>query len=218
MDIQIEINGEIVDVQDLQTQMGSPTAQALRRLVEQVEQHVSPTCDIHHQAPLMTIVVTDRQRMGVRISGCCEAFVGSIHKELKAIFEAANRLATSTTSGMLMNLVVGVRGTDKVFAFEVARFNRLVIGRIDPVTGHRPDIDLSSYGAYENGVSRRHASILKMKHGIYLMDEGSPNGTFLNDRRLPPNEPHALTYGDHIRIGRLVLEVTLDYPQRVASS
>ena len=111
-----------------------------------------------------------------------------------------------------MTLVIGIRGTEKSFTFDVARISRLIIGRRDPGTGQRPDIDLSEYGAYDNGVSRRHATIMLGNRGLLLVDEGSPNGTFLNEERLVPTRPSALKFGDRIRIGRLVLEISGDAP------
>ena len=62
-------------------------------------------------------------------------------------------------------------------------------------------------------MSRRHASIIRWYQGLYLMDEGSPNGTHLNEHRLLPQLPYMLRFGDKIRIGRLVLEICLSYPQ-----
>ena len=52
-------------------------------------------------------------------------------------------------------------------------------------------------------VSRRHALIRK-HHGNYLLsDLGSEAGTFINDKRLPPNFEFTLSSGTDIRIGTL---------------
>jgi two-component system cell cycle response regulator len=48
--------------------------------------------------------------------------------------------------------------------------------------------------------------VLSEGDGHVVRDEGSTNGTFVNDQRL--SEPHALTDGDQIRIGRTVIKYT----------
>ena len=49
-------------------------------------------------------------------------------------------------------------------------------------------------------LSRRHATVALTAEGVSLMDLGSTNGTWLNDRRI--SGPEYLTDGDVIRIGR----------------
>jgi diguanylate cyclase (GGDEF)-like protein len=55
-------------------------------------------------------------------------------------------------------------------------------------------------------VSRHHATVLNTEQGHFLRDEGSTNGTFLNDRRV--SELERLSDGDQIRIGRTVIKYT----------
>jgi two-component system cell cycle response regulator len=55
-------------------------------------------------------------------------------------------------------------------------------------------------------VSRHHATVLNTEQGHFLRDEGSTNGTFLNDRRVA--ELERLSDGDQIRIGRTVIKYT----------
>jgi diguanylate cyclase (GGDEF)-like protein len=55
-------------------------------------------------------------------------------------------------------------------------------------------------------VSRHHATVLSEGEGHIVRDEGSTNGTFVNDQRL--SAPHALSDGDQIRIGRTVIKYT----------
>ena len=83
------------------------------------------------------------------------------------------------------------------------------IGRLDPATATFPDIDLTTDGALEKGVSRRHAKITRKGTDLFLEDLGSVNGTLLNGKRLTPYLPHALSDRDEIRIGRLLMRVHL---------
>jgi hypothetical protein len=45
-------------------------------------------------------------------------------------------------------------------------------------------------------ISRIHAHIYKRENGLYLKDEGSTNGTFVNSVRLSENEEKKLNRGD----------------------
>jgi hypothetical protein len=107
-----------------------------------------------------------------------------------------------------MNLVLGVRGSNDELVFDAQKITELVIGRKDPATGDTPAVDLEPFGAIEQGVSRRHAEIIRKDSGsLQIVDRGSPNGTFLNGQRLIANQPRILRDGDELRLGRLVLLV-----------
>lgn len=59
-------------------------------------------------------------------------------------------------------------------------------------------------------VSNRHAIIKKQGGEFLVFDEGSKNGTFVNQGQLPPNEGRALKKGDCISIGEISLEFHWD--------
>ena len=81
------------------------------------------------------------------------------------------------------------------------------IGRLDPASASFPDIDLTSDGGLEKGVSRRHAKITRRGSEVFIEDLGSINGTFLNRKKLTPYLPQALKSGDELQLGRLILQV-----------
>ena len=59
-------------------------------------------------------------------------------------------------------------------------------------------------------VSRYHALIeYHSKHGLYLTDLGSSNGTWVNQHRLMPHEKRILGDGDLIQLGKLQMEFFL---------
>jgi len=68
--------------------------------------------------------------------------------------------------------------------------NRVLVGRsqLDVVL---PDVS----------ISRRHARIEKIGNQFYISDLGSINGTWVDDKRLPPNSPLPLTPEQSIRLG-----------------
>lgn len=107
-----------------------------------------------------------------------------------------------------MNLIISVEKQPRVMTFDAENIEELFIGRIDPDTGERPEIDLSDYGALDKGVSRRHASIIRKDGSLQIVDKDSPNGTFLNGQKLVANQPRVLRDGDDIRLGHLVIRIT----------
>ncbi len=70
-----------------------------------------------------------------------------------------------------------------------------------------PDIDLGSYNAYEQGVSRIHAELQLKSDGIFIMDLDSANFTMVNGKRLDPQQPHPIRHGDIIELGGLRLQL-----------
>jgi hypothetical protein len=83
----------------------------------------------------------------------------------------------------------------------------LLLGRKDQARSIFPDVDLGSHGGYDSGVSRKHARISLNKGTCMIEDLGSANGTFINSRRVPPHEPTALSHGDELRLGTLLMRV-----------
>jgi hypothetical protein len=81
------------------------------------------------------------------------------------------------------------------------------IGRLDPASASFPDIDLTSDGGLEKGVSRRHAKITRRGNEVFIEDLGSINGTFLNRKKLTPYLPQVLKSGDELQLGKLILRV-----------
>ncbi len=84
----------------------------------------------------------------------------------------------------------------------------LLLGRTRAEEGHRPDFDMSFYDP-DGYVSRRHAHIIRAKNGYFIVDLGSSNGTYVNDRLLPPQRPRLLRNGDQITIGEVVIQFLL---------
>ena len=73
-----------------------------------------------------------------------------------------------------------------------------------------PDVDLSSYNAYANGVSRLHAAIKLVNNRIIVVDLGSSNGTYLNGVRLSPYVETPVSHGDLIYLGKLKIQVLIE--------
>ncbi len=80
-----------------------------------------------------------------------------------------------------------------------------ILGRSDNGSSYIPDIDLAAHDALKHGISRRHAAIVRLRDGIYIVDLGSVNGTFLDDQRLQADKPYPLQSDIIIRLGSLNL-------------
>lgn len=78
-----------------------------------------------------------------------------------------------------------------------------VLGRADPMSAFRPDIDFAPLGAVRHGVSRRHALIRPDENTLYLIDQNSTNGTWVNGQRLLSGRDFPLSDGDVLELGAL---------------
>jgi CRP-like cAMP-binding protein len=86
------------------------------------------------------------------------------------------------------------------------------IGRVDPVTGIQPDVDLTSVDT-RRSVSRRHACIRRDEESggfVVIEDVGTMNGTFVNDMRLTTGREHPIQHGDRVKFGMVECRFELD--------
>jgi hypothetical protein len=87
--------------------------------------------------------------------------------------------------------------------------SEFTVGRVTDSQAIMPDIDLTPYQAYSSGVSRLHIVILREGTHVQIMDLGSANGTYLNGKRMKPNNKTALKHGDLISLGKLKIQILL---------
>ncbi|HEU5179588.1 MAG TPA: cyclic nucleotide-binding domain-containing protein [Candidatus Polarisedimenticolia bacterium] len=116
---------------------------------------------------------------------------------------------TAPVRGRVAPLPEGVLGTlvlgegEQVFPI---RADVCLIGRYDPVTGTRPEIDLTAYDT-NRSVSRRHAKLVARGNDWFLSEEvGALNGTFLNGKRLTPGKSEPVRSGDTLALGMVLLK------------
>lgn len=91
----------------------------------------------------------------------------------------------------------------------VAEKLEFTMGRVSDNQPIMPDLDFSSFKAYDNGVSRLHAVIRHNNGKVIIMDLGSSNGTYVNGTRLMPNVEQPLRHGDIVALGKLKMQVVL---------
>ena len=90
---------------------------------------------------------------------------------------------------------------------DIPEKDEVMIGREDPISEVFPDVDLTSLGGMEKGVSRKHAVIHHAGADYTVEDMGSTNGTFVNKKRIQPHAPETIKSGDEVRFGKLSLSV-----------
>ncbi|MDJ0842057.1 MAG: cyclic nucleotide-binding domain-containing protein [Acidobacteriota bacterium] len=85
--------------------------------------------------------------------------------------------------------------------------DRNLIGRFDPVTGIKPEVDLT-YEDDTRSVSRRHAIIFRKDNEFFIQEEiGVLNGTFVNGTRAgSSNEQMQIKDQDMVNIGMLAFK------------
>ena len=119
--------------------------------------------------------------------------------------DATKASAAAGEAGRALTLSFLMVGLNRRIEFPLSK--ELNIGRLDAASATFPDLDLTSYGGFEQGIYLRHAKITRRGEEILIEDLGSVNGTFLNGKRLTPYLQHPLTSGDEIRLGKLVVRV-----------
>jgi pSer/pThr/pTyr-binding forkhead associated (FHA) protein len=80
------------------------------------------------------------------------------------------------------------------------------LGRSAEGQASAPDVDLSPYDAYKQGVSRLHATIKVSPAYVFISDLGSSNGTRVNGQKITPNIEFPLNHGDLIALGKLKIQ------------
>lgn len=121
-----------------------------------------------------------------------------ITDEPKGIFDPRARLIEVTTG----------------LAFPLAEDGETSVGRIDPVTGIHPNVDLTPVDG-KRSISRRHARIRRESDGTFsvIEDVGTMNGTFVKGVRLTAGKPHAVEAGDTVIFGTIQCRFEIDPTQ-----
>ncbi|HSN55906.1 MAG TPA: cyclic nucleotide-binding domain-containing protein [Candidatus Sulfomarinibacteraceae bacterium] len=99
-------------------------------------------------------------------------------------------------------------------AFPLAKEGETTVGRIDPVTGIHPDVDLTPVDG-KRSISRRHARLRREADGTFTVveDVGTMNGTFVNGTRVSAGKPHPVEPGDTVMFGTIQCRFEIDPSQ-----
>jgi pSer/pThr/pTyr-binding forkhead associated (FHA) protein len=89
--------------------------------------------------------------------------------------------------------------------------DEFTIGRFVQGQVITPDVDLTRYDAFDNGISRLHATIRidEENNKVYVIDLASANGSSVNGFDIPPNSEVPLNHGDILTLGKISFQVIL---------
>lgn len=89
--------------------------------------------------------------------------------------------------------------------------HEFTIGRFVEGQVITPDVDLNPFDAFDNGISRLHATIRYDPQGeqYFVVDLGSANGTMVNGYEIPANSEVPLKHGDEVKFGKLKFTVLI---------
>jgi len=104
-----------------------------------------------------------------------------------------------------MSLVFEIVGSSGVLTLDIKQ--DVIIGRSDTTDNFSAGLDLTQYGAYQLGLSRKHARIRRNGTQLELEDTGSRNGTFVNEQQLDPHVPYVVRDGDMARFGNMKVQL-----------
>jgi hypothetical protein len=110
---------------------------------------------------------------------------------------------SSTGNSIMLKLVVSNQ------SIPLAGQKEFTLGRMTEGQPILPDIDLSPYEGYAEGVSRLHAAIRVTDRGVMVVDLGSSNGTRINGQKIVPNVNYPLKDGDMLALGRIKLQISI---------
>lgn len=100
--------------------------------------------------------------------------------------------------------VVVAGHTDRPFTVKLSRPMTFGRGSYASPTTH---VDLSRFNAKEKGVSRMHVRLLREDGAFQLQDMDSMNGTYVDGKRLNPNQTVTLSSGQEVRLGQLAMTI-----------
>jgi len=97
--------------------------------------------------------------------------------------------------------------------FPLADQRETTVGRLDPVTGIHPEVDLTPIDV-KRSTSRRHARLRREDDGSYsvIEDVGTMNGTFVNGVRLTAGRAFPIRPGDTVTFGTIQCRFEIDGP------
>lgn len=114
-------------------------------------------------------------------------------------------------SADVLNTTISLHLVDCGQMLHLVGRNEFTFGRVTEGQPILPDIDLSPYEAYAQGVSRLHASIKVAGTRVTIMDLGSSNGTRVNGQKIIPHVDYPLSHGDIISLGKLKFQILLNH-------
>lgn len=87
----------------------------------------------------------------------------------------------------------------KLVAMNAPQHFEIVIDRDNMLLGKKQEL-VDAVIPFNNMISRRHCRIVRVNGDFYISDEGSANGTYVNQMRVEKGQQHLINKGDVIRM------------------
>ena len=164
---------------------------------------ICPNCS--HQEPEGAIFCSDCGTKLIGEDGLSTAAIQATESIFTTSEPAQKPAAPIPVSGAQINLHI-IR-TGQIIPLE-GRVD-YTIGRVSDGQSILPDVDLSPFDAYTQGVSRLHATFRIRQEGYFIEDLGSSNGTRINNNKIPPLTEQSVQHGDVISLGRFKIQALI---------
>ena len=120
--------------------------------------------------------------------------------------EQAQDTAISEVQADELTLKIDIRGASTPLLLTITDSDT-VLGRRDPSSQVTPELDLTPYGGYQMGISRRHAILRLRENHLEVVDLGSRNGSYLNGNRLKAHHAEYISDGSELRLGKIIMRL-----------
>jgi len=124
---------------------------------------------------------------------------------IESVVPAVQEGAAVSTEGVVISLHL----VDSGQVLHLTGRSEFTLGRVAEGQPILPDIDLSPYEAYSQGVSRLHVAIKIVNGHVVISDLGSSNGTRVNGQKIIPHIDYPLNYGDVVALGKLKIQILI---------
>jgi len=114
-----------------------------------------------------------------------------------------------SVSASLSDAVVSLHLIESGMILHLTGQSEFTVGRVAEGQPILPDVDLSPYEAYSQGVSRLHSSLKLNNNRLFITDLGSSNGTRVNGQKIMPNIDYPVSHGDVVALGKFKIQVLI---------
>jgi hypothetical protein len=129
--------------------------------------------------------------------------------DILSTIQESNPPPTEPAPATTVDAVVSLYLIDSGQILHLAGRTEFTLGRVAEGQPILPDVDLSPYEAYTQGVSRLHSCLKIINQRVVITDLGSSNGTRVNGQKIMPHIDYPLNHGDVIALGKLKVQVLI---------
>lgn len=123
--------------------------------------------------------------------------------------ESENVFTDQESQNVSLDAEIALYVVDAKQTMQLAGRTEFTMGRVAEGQPILPDVDLSPFEAYSQGVSRLHAALKIARNRVSILDLGSSNGTRVNGQKIVPHVDYPLNHGDIIALGKLKLQIII---------